>query len=498
MRALLLGLLIAVLPQGLRCATISGVATENSTGRPLARCQVTLTVIQSGYDVPLRSAFTDAAGRFRFADLKDGAYSLSAERTGFAPARYGQKRWNTAGAPIVLAADAEFFAEFRMERLGAVSGRTFDENGVGLPGVLVWAYPAAPPPLRGAASAVSDDRGVYRIAGLNPGQYYLRTGPYELADRTGSLPTFFGQSPGEGQPLRVSVELDREYTGAEIHPLPGRLGRLTVKVRGGTMSGAWLFSETGVKTAAPGRDGVLVFDQLAPGEYEFLGRSADRSLVAFQQFQVTEGANEQTSTPAPMPLVRVRVVENEGKEIDPQRVSVSFRRKGLSQGLTPNAPGDVMGDSTIALTPGRYSAFAIASSAFYVQSLSVGGNAALFKDFAALPGQSLEVAVTLSSRPATLKGKVTTADGQPVPNAPVFLNPADADVRARMGGARVVRAGPDGTYQFSGLPPGECQVLSSFEYQSPQDIDWARVSAESVTLEEGREASLDLSVSGSL
>ena len=82
-----------------------------------------------------------------------------------------------------------------MRHKGALTGRVLDENGVGTPGVPVVAYRARLP-LRTAGSSTSDDRGVFRIGGLEPGRYWVRSGAHTLEDRTGWLPTF---APEEGE-----------------------------------------------------------------------------------------------------------------------------------------------------------------------------------------------------------------------------------------------------------------------------------------------------------
>jgi hypothetical protein len=73
--------------------------------------------------------------------------------------------------------------------MGAISGRVLDENGVGLQRITVLTYHARFP-LRSVAEAKSDDRRVYRIAGLDPGRYWLRTAAAILDDGSGLLPTF--------------------------------------------------------------------------------------------------------------------------------------------------------------------------------------------------------------------------------------------------------------------------------------------------------------------
>lgn len=490
---------LVVFAPTLEAAVLAGSVVENATSRPLARCQVALSMAQSGYDVPLKTTLTDSAGRFRFTELTGGTYFLTVERGGYAAARYGEKHWNGAGTPIVLGADSEFFSEFRLRRLGAVSGQVLDENRVGLAGSTVVAYEAVgSPPLRLAGSAVSDDRGVYRIAGLAPGAYYLRTGPRELEDQRSLLPTFFGEGPGAPEPVSAPVELDQERSGIDIQPRAGRLGHLAGKVTGGRVAGVWLFSETGTKQATCDGSGQFVFAELAPGGYELLARSSSGSLAAYQRLQVGEGVNQVVLAAGAMPLVRVRVEESEGKELDPRRVTVSLTRKGLSQRLAVPQISSLVGGGAAEVMPGEYAASATAAREYYVQSLRATGTPRVANEFLALPQQTVDLVVTVSSRPASLRGTVKTLDGQPAGGAPVFLNPVDAELRSRMGGPRSVRADANGAYQFPGLPPGQYLVFSSFEFQAPQEADWQRVPVRTATIQEGQESSLELELYGAL
>jgi hypothetical protein len=114
---------------------------------------------------------------------------LIATREFFLPAAYGQRRPSGQGTPIQVTADLLLFAELQMRRMGAITGRVLDENNVGACRVPVLAY-LARLPLRIGGEAESDDRGVYRIYGLEPGKYWIRTAARILDDGFQILPTF--------------------------------------------------------------------------------------------------------------------------------------------------------------------------------------------------------------------------------------------------------------------------------------------------------------------
>jgi hypothetical protein len=191
-----------------------------------------------------------------------------------------------------------------------------------------------------------------------------------------------------------------------------------------------------------------------------------------------------------MPLVRIRIEESEGKVPDARLVTVTLDRKGYSEPLPfPQLPPALAGGGVLQVMPGDYVVSAHTSQEYYVRSI---GNAV-----EALPGRTSEVVVVVSSKPGSLSGKVTAA-GQAVAGAPVFLNALDPELRVRLAGIRAVRADAAGVYTFLGLPPGDYEVFSSFEFQSAREEDFKRVPAKVVNLQEGGRATLDLDLTGSL
>ncbi|MGE5569113.1 MAG: carboxypeptidase regulatory-like domain-containing protein [Rhodospirillales bacterium] len=492
---LLLASLAAGVPARLASgAILEGTVLDNAAARPLARSRVALTTLQNGYEIPLKTVLTGSGGNFRFDGLPAGTYFLTASRTGYQTARYGQKRWDGAGAPIILAAEAEFSCELRLRRLGAVNGTVLDENGVGLPGNTVTAYLAGSRPLRIAGSAVSDDRGIYRIAGLQPGVYYIRSGPQKLEDERSLLPTFFGQP----SPAPVSVDLDSETGPIDIQPVAGSLGHLRGRITGAPVSWVWLFSDTGSKQTTPNPAGEFTFDQLAPGDYELLARAAAGSVAAYGKLRIRSGANEAVLAAAPMPMVRIRIEESEAKPVDPGRITTSLKRRGFSEQLPIPQPVPMLtGNGGLEVTPGEYVVVVQTSPEYYVRSVRAQ-DARELNVVEALPDRTVEVVITVSSRPSVLTGKVSVPGGPPVAGAPVFLDPLDQELRVRLGGTRMARSDAGGVYRFPGLPPGDYQVFSSFEFDSPQEQDFKSVPVKVVTIQEGAEVSLDLDLYGSM
>jgi hypothetical protein len=154
---------------------LSGRVVAVDTGRAIRRARVFI----SAAELPGgRGALTDDSGAFDFADLPGGRYTINASKSGYITLSYGQRRPLQAGTPLQLVDGQQLKGvDFALPRGGVVSGRVSDETGDVMPGVMVqvmrYQYQQGDRRLVPAGQAQSDDRGVYRVWGLNPGDYYV-------------------------------------------------------------------------------------------------------------------------------------------------------------------------------------------------------------------------------------------------------------------------------------------------------------------------------------
>jgi hypothetical protein len=128
-----------------------------------------------------RRILTTESGRFLFRDLPAGRYEITVSGPGFAPSIYGQGRPSGPGQFIDLAEGQKLGGvAVRAWKLGVISGTVVDELGEPAVGVLVRYLRrviAGGKPrfatLAAQGSATTDDRGMYRIAGLPPADYAI-------------------------------------------------------------------------------------------------------------------------------------------------------------------------------------------------------------------------------------------------------------------------------------------------------------------------------------
>jgi uncharacterized protein (DUF2141 family) len=130
-----------------------------------------------------RTTISDDAGRFMFAGLPAGRYTLGGAKEGYVTTNYGASRAGEPGSRIVVDDGAER-SDIRLPLLrGAViTGTLLDPHGQPIPGVnmraLRYGYTVNGERRLTAVTAtmaghLTDDRGMYRIYGLPPGEYTI-------------------------------------------------------------------------------------------------------------------------------------------------------------------------------------------------------------------------------------------------------------------------------------------------------------------------------------
>jgi hypothetical protein len=165
-------------------ATIAGtVVADEPNGRPLRRVTLQLNPAGSGATLA-RMTTTDDQGRFAFARLPGGNYNaLRATKPGYLPTSYGQKRVGGLGVPLSIAEGQRMTVTVKMLRGGVITGMLTDETGKPAVQVQVQASQirmvnGERQPAQGFGNSTStDDRGIYRIFGLSPGDYLVTATP---------------------------------------------------------------------------------------------------------------------------------------------------------------------------------------------------------------------------------------------------------------------------------------------------------------------------------
>jgi carboxypeptidase family protein len=435
-------------------ASIRGVVVDNETGRPLAHAAVVAQPIAGTSGVPY-SARTGLNGVFELSGLTSGAWLLTASRRGFAPTQLR--------LPVSVAADSESALTFRLRRFAAISGTVLDENDVGMQEQEVVAYRNARP-LSIAARATSGDRGMYRLEGLEPGTYLVRTTARD-SDEESYLPTFTREAQFYQEARTVSVRYDEEIPLIDIRPIPGRLVTLIGHVNGPAPAVVTLVSDAGRLTATAEKNGRFRFPAIAPAAYEIYAQA--QRQAAWRRVEVYTNMSDVRLDLAPFPELRVTVEDYAGNAIDPSSVPILIRHRDLAGEAKSELLGQLQGAG---LPPGRWELTLAPTPSWYAVT-PIGWS----ETIVTAPGPVV-AKVVLSNRPATLRGIVRNAAREPVAGVPVYL-----------GDLRTMPTDIEGRFEFYGLAPGAYRLLATFDGQSLTDANSIRIE-----VEEGQERSIDL------
>ena len=490
---------LALATVALQAAVIQGIVVENQTSRPVARATVMLEPVTGGSG-PRRSIRTNTNGFFSFTALSAGAYLLTASRTGFVTVQYGQKRWKSAGVPVVVAENDSPTLAIRIPHFGAITGTVMDENDVGLPDHDVVAYRNTQPPQL-AARATSDDRGMFRIHGLEPGSYVVRTAGKQY-DETSYLPTFSKETQTLDQSYPVQVDLDRQVDRADIRPVTGSLFTLTVEVVPVPPNPTEPLVPTITLVSEMGRQTVQGFGHrfgpLPPGQYELFSQAPLERRPGVQGDYRRISLNKDTQLTFVLREEPELLFTFAGAAIqasDPGSIQVLSRRKDLAG--TGVAEVLKLANNRVSLAPGPWQLAIRPNPSFYVSGFS-GPRYQRFGDQRVdgwndivVGGGPRGVTFNLSSNFGAVHGTVKSS-GEPVMGAPVFLEPFDLEPSRRVTETFATRADIHGQYHFTGLTPGSYRVLSSFEYLMADSAAMSSAGAKLVNIETARDLQQDL------
>jgi hypothetical protein len=187
-------------PQAPKSGTglILGRVVDALSGRPIPRARVSTWL---GHGEALE-VLTDADGRFVLARLPAGPLTVRAQKGGYFDVEYGQRRPDEPASGIIELRDGERRGDvvLRIWKHAAIEGRVLDENGDPVVEVTVAALPktyvAGRPAIStgGTPEGSTDDRGMFRITRLMPGDYVVAvplstdTAPRSMIEAINGLP----------------------------------------------------------------------------------------------------------------------------------------------------------------------------------------------------------------------------------------------------------------------------------------------------------------------
>ena len=463
---------------------------------------------------------TDERGRFEFSGVADGVYEVMAAKRAFLRSHYGARRPERAGAPVeIQGGRAVTGLVVKLWRAGVISGIVTDADSQPVPGAPVSAVRSTDARSRArsigtpiSGRAVTDDRGVYRIFGLPPGDYAIAARPPQAmrpAGRGRSVSAVYYPSAldpsaaaivrvvagGETDAVDVRLQVvPSAAITAVLQPPPGvDLSDLAVTVIVATPS---VSSAIGVRrSAALGAGGTVTATDLPPARYVIdVTARAPRDRSGEQEAPVWWGRVEVTATAdetatATIPLqpsstIRGRVTLAGSRGASTPRIEVR---------LTSD-PHDVAPFSALvrAAADGSFVFGGLPAGRFHLVAVAEGSAGETDRVVDIAPGQHLsDVVMTVGDARAGIAGTVVDQAGERLPDVAVVVFPVDRQYwRDPSRRIRETRTSAKGTFVIAGLPAGEYGIAMAddLEVLDAPSLEGllARRDLQRVTLDEPR------------
>jgi len=414
---------------GMSVTLPSGVSTTvSSTGGQLTHAS--------------RAGITDAQGNFAFRNLPAGKYQLTMSHRSYLSGAAGQRKPAGPGRPFEVVDGQKVEVNVTMVRGGVVTGAVYDDSGVPLAGSRVQVWRMVPsangPRLQAQNGATTDDRGVYRVHGLQPGTYAVSAQPQaifendmaieEAAQIDRAVATGAVQQGAAGQPATVRIPVPAQRT---VTQPPGFLP---------TYAPGAISAEAGARVTVVGGDEHAGIDiQVRP-----LRASTITGVVT----------NLPTVPGAP---ARVQVM------------SYSEPFTGSTNGASVNPDGRF---TITNLQPGTYTIVAsLMPSPNAPSVVAAGGSASqprLHARTTVTVTDDLSVPVTLDLRPGrSVSGQITLDMARPPTSSTVTVRMATAPGEAQsIGGLPAAQVDASGRFTIPDVPPGRYVFSASLPVRS--------------------------------
>ncbi len=224
--------------------SISGKVTIEGKGAPNVIVRIQKSDEQWNSSKPPTTVTTDADGVFKLEKLPAAQYVIAPSAPGF----YNPlKKSEWQEGMFVNLGDGEHVTgqDFALKRGAVVTGRLFDANGRAIieQSIVLKKTGANAKGQIITCSEISDDRGIYRCYGLEPGKYIVGAGndpkenPYPVLGRASYVRTWYPGVAQEDQATPLEITVEKETSGIDL--------KLERKKKGVRVMGRVFDAETG-------------------------------------------------------------------------------------------------------------------------------------------------------------------------------------------------------------------------------------------------------------
>jgi hypothetical protein len=482
--------------------TLTGtVRAAGSADQPVAGASVRLTRLADGTSW---STYSDSAGQFTFADVGHGRFQLNATKPAHLAADFGTSTPGLPGRVLVLEDGSQSAAHLVMHRGGVITGVVRDHRGRPLPSTGIRVVQVTRQGNRLAprgqfghpASPVTDDRGVYRVFGLPPGDYVvvampelltaLAAGRVTMADGADAAmmahaPAFHPLARALDDASVIRLAAGEEAAGVDVGLTLARAAALTgtvlmpdgsvpagqVSITLGTADNMLRTITGPTITTTNGKFAVRAW---TTGTYQLRGRAtiANRQYWATSQVSLGDDADVVLRL-EPAPSLSVRVTGPGGEAMTAQGLRVTATPAPHAWHMPTVSSAVVSADGAAMFAgvfPGRYR--------LALEGLPLGWVVTSYGHLDITDTSTpVDAEVRISSAPNRVAGRVLRADGAPDMASLHVLAFVQDEAQWHADSDRVVVVAPDslGHFVFAHLPAGAYHVVAVESLPTPHLAD---------------------------
>ena len=498
-------------PEAEAPGVIQGTVLSGATGRTLRRAQVVLKPVDSKGTALYQT--TDDSGAFAFLSVAPGRYVITVQRDGYLPLSSGHIG-DYKMPPIFSVNSGQTIDSFvfRMTPQGVVTGKVKFDDAEPASNVAIQLYRSYYD--RGhhgyatAASARTDDRGEYRVHGLEPGTYYVAAlyqapvRPAGAAEQTRTdalgnpLPelsyavTFFPQVQKMSDAVPVRVAAGDEVGGIDIFLTLVH----TVHIRGRVLSGV-----KGGVVASPSITLRWNDPDNTAGPYLLLATGSEGGVAMTGRVPINIGDADVENAELVIGAEslwtgKIHLDDDDSTLPEGLMITLAPRRSTASPSRTKVSE---TGEFSVPFVPDEtYDLYVLsAPENSYLKSVRIANAERLGQGLEASPGDPApSLDVRLSSRGGQVIGRAVTADPKVVASgATVALIPDPPTGRVQA--YQTTQVDEYGNFVLRGVPPGKYVVVAWLDsppcdVYNPDDLATCQAQGSSLSLDEAEQKSV--------
>jgi hypothetical protein len=520
-------------PEAQAPGVVQGTVLSGATGQPLRRAQVVLKPT----DPKASSTFqtTDESGGFSFPKVPTGRYTITVQRDGYLPLSAGHIG-SYKMPPIFSVQSGQTISSFvfTLTPSGVVSGKVKFDDAEPAVNVAVQLYRSYYDRGRhgyaAAASARTDDRGEYRMHGLEPGSYYVaalyqappKPSGAEQLERTDAqgnpLPelsyavTFFPEAQKMSEAVAVKIAPGQEVAGIDIfltlvHTVRVR-GRVIGGLKGSVVASPnvtlrWNDPDNTASVIAPinvtlDKDQNFEIQGVTTGPYLLMASGVEAGVTLTGRVPLNVGDADVADVDV---IIDAESMWNGKIRLDqdgatlPPGLAVSLQPRRPIASLTRAQVSD-NGEFSISFTPGEIYDLYVTNgpSDSYVKSVRVASAERLDEGLEASSGEApAALDVVLGMHGGQVLGRAVTADPKVVASGATIALIPDPPT-GRVQAYQTTNADEYGNFSLQGLPPGNYLLVGWLDQPpcdiyNPDDFTACQAQGASLTIAEGEERS---------